>query len=234
MTRPEDFRRLPVTQILGGHKRWQALDERTLLVLGEESGGVVEVVSSVGDTLVEGRVLLRVLGGRQLVEERPGRRRLGRAASTRLSRIQNTIPLLVDIAIRALSPAINDSPTAVQALDQIEDPLLRIGSRRLEIGVVRDRERALRVVIPHPTWEDFLTLAFDEIHFCGATNLQVMRRMKALIDDLISALPEERHESLRDHQKRLDSTIARSFSDPEEQQEAAVEDRQGLGVLRSH
>ena len=54
MTWPEDFRRLPVTQIVGGHKRWQALDERTLLALGEESGKVVEVVSSVGDTLVEG------------------------------------------------------------------------------------------------------------------------------------------------------------------------------------
>ena len=140
----------------------------------------------------------------------------------------------MDIAIRALSPAINDPTTAVQALDQIEDPLLRIGSRRLEIGVVRDREGALRVVISHPTWEDFLTLAFDEIRFCRATSLQVMRRMKALIGDLISALPEERHESLRDHQKWLDSTIARSFSDPEEQQEAAVEDRQGLGVPRSH
>ncbi len=90
------------------------------------------------------------------------------------------------------------------------------------------------MVISHPTWEDFLTLAFDEIRFCRATSLQVMRRMKVLIGDLISALPEERHESLRDHQKWLDSTIARSFSDPEEQQEAAVEDRQGLGVPRSH
>lgn len=95
----------------------------------------------------------------------------------------------MDIAIRALSPAINDPTTAVQALDQIEDPLLRIGSRRLEIGVVRDREGALRVVISHPTWEDFLTLAFDEIRFRGATSLQVMRRMKALIGDLFSALP---------------------------------------------
>ena len=39
LTRPEYLRRLLVTQILGGHKRWQALDERTLLALGEESGG---------------------------------------------------------------------------------------------------------------------------------------------------------------------------------------------------
>ncbi len=56
--------------------------------------------------------------------------------------------------------------------------------------------------------------------------------MKALVSDLIDALPEERHEALRSHQKRLDSTIARSFADPDEQLEAAVEDRQGLGVPR--
>jgi len=58
--------------------------------------------------------------------------------------------------------------------------------------------------------------------------------MKALVSDLISALPEERREPLKRHQKRLDSTIVRSFADSEEQLEAAVEDREGLGVPRSH
>jgi uncharacterized membrane protein len=140
----------------------------------------------------------------------------------------------VDITIRALSPAINDPTTAVQALDQIQDLLLRLGTRRLEIGAFHDSKGALRLVIPHPTWEDFLRLAFDEIRFCGATSIQVMRRMKALVSDLIDALPEERHEALKHHQKRLDSTIARSFSDPEEQLEATVEDRQELGIPRSH
>ena len=58
-------------------------------------------------------------------------------------------------------------------------------------------------------------MAFDEIRFCGATSIQVMRRMKALVSDLIHALPEERHEPLKHQQMRLDSTIARSFADPE-------------------
>jgi hypothetical protein len=46
-------------------------------------------------------------------------------------------------------------------------------------------------------------------------------------------LPPERHESLRHHQRRLDATIARSFADAEEKQEASVEDRQGLGITRT-
>jgi uncharacterized membrane protein len=237
LPQPQELRSLTVTQTLiysGPPQSLQALDERALLRLGAESGGVVEVVSSVGDTLVEGTVLLRVFGGRQLVEEKAWKEAFETGGERTFEQDPKyAIRLVVDIAIRALSPAINDPTTAVQALDQIEDLLLRLGSRRLEIGAVRDREGALRLIIPHPTWDDFLRLAFDEIRFCGATSVQVMRRMKALVSDLIYALPEERHESLRAHQKRLDSTIARSFPDAEEQLEAAVEDRQGLGVPRS-
>ena len=156
------------------------------------------------------------------------------AASGPSNRIPSTsLRLLVDIAIKALSPAVNDPTTAVQALDQIEDLLLRLGRRRLEIGAVRDRAGALRVVVPYPTWDDFLKLAFDEIRYCGATSVQVMRRMKALAVDLIAALPPERHESLRQQQKRLDATIARSFPDADEKRDASVEDRQGLGTTRT-
>jgi uncharacterized membrane protein len=85
-------------------------------------------------------------------------------------------------------------------------------------------------MIPHPTWEDFLRLAFDEIRACGATSMQVMRRMRALIGDLIAALPQERHAAVEHHRERLNATIARSFADDEEKKEASVEDRQGLGI----
>lgn len=76
-------------------------------------------------------------------------------------------------------------------------------------------------------------MAFDEIRLYGATSIQVMRRMKALVSDLISALPQERHQSLKHHEERLNSTIARSFGDLEERLEALIEDRQGLGVPRT-
>jgi uncharacterized membrane protein len=238
LDRSEALPSLLVTQTLihtGPPQALQALDQRALLTLGAQSGGIVQVVPAIGDTLVEGTVLLRVLGGRQLVDKDAWKKTFETGEERTFEQDPKyAIRLLVDIAIRALSPAINDPTTAVQALDQIEDLLLRLGSRRLEIGAVRDGAGALRLVIPHPTWEDFLRLAFDEIRFCGATSIQVMRRMKALVSDLIEALPEERHEALERHRNRLDSTIARSFADPEEQSEAAVEDRQGLGVPRSH
>jgi uncharacterized membrane protein len=143
------------------------------------------------------------------------------------------IRLLVDIAIKALSPAVNDPSTAVQALDQLEDLLRRLGQRRLETGAYRDTAGALRLVMPYPSWDDFLTLAFDEIRHCGAGSVQVMRRMKALAADLIATLPAERHASLLHHQRRLDVTIAKSFQDAEDQMAASIEDRQGLGTPRT-
>jgi uncharacterized membrane protein len=138
--------------------------------------------------------------------------------------------ILVDIAIKALSPAINDPTTAVQALDQIEDLLLRLGRRHLEIGHYRDSQGALRLVVPFPTWEDFLRLALDEIRFCGAGSVQVTRRMMALIKSLLAVLPAERHEALRNWERRVQGTIARTFADDEDKRDAAVADRQGLGL----
>ena len=62
--------------------------------------------------------------------------------------------------------------------------------------------------------------------------MQVMRRMKALLSDLIDALPKERAPALRSQQRRLDSPISRSFPDVEDQLEASAEDREGMGATR--
>jgi uncharacterized membrane protein len=225
LAQPEELRSLPVTQTLlhtGSPQALQAFDQPALLTLGAQSGGVVEIVSAIGDTLIEGTAILRVLGGGQLVETEACKNAIETGA-------ERTFEQDPKYAIRLLLRSVNYSDTDPEPKTR-PNAVIRI--RRLEIGAFHDSKGALRLVIPYPTWEDFLRLAFDEIRFCGATSIQVMRRMKALVSDLIDALPEERHEALKRHQKRLDSTIARSFADPEEQLEAAVEDRQGLGVPR--
>jgi len=225
-----------VTQILrhsGRPRVIQAVNVPALLAIAVQATAILEVVAAVGDTVVEGTPLIRVHAAKQAIQERA----LRDALEFGLERTFEQDPkyamrLLVDIAIKALSPAVNDPTTAVQALDQIEDLLLQLGRRRLDIGAIRDDGGAVRIVIPHPTWEDFVILAFDEIRFYGATSVQVMRRMKALTSDLIAALPHERHRSLQHYRQRLDATIDRSFADEEERLEASIEDRQGLGVPR--
>ena len=212
-----------------------AVDAPALLTLATSHDVLVEVVSSVGDTLVTGTPVLRVFGGKPIVDEYAWKRAVQVGDERTFEQDPKyAIRLLVDVAIKALSPAVNDPTTAVQALDQIEDLLQRLGRRRLEIGAIRDHAGGLRLIIPFPTWDDYLTLAFEEIRFYGATSVQVMRRLTALVSDLILALPRERQGSLRDYQQRLASTIARSFAAVEERLKASTEDRQGLGVPRRH
>ncbi len=113
---------------------------------------------------------------------------------------------------------------------RIEDLLIGFGDYQLDIGQFRDDQGALRLVATFPTWDDFLRLALDEVRYCGASGLQVMRRMNALINNLLEVLPATRHAALRTLGGRLQGTVERSFKDANEKQEAPVADRQGLGI----
>jgi uncharacterized membrane protein len=204
-----------------------------LVDLASAADALIEVVVAVGDTVEDSMPLLNVLGARVAVDER----RLANCVALGVERTfeqdpKYAIRLLVDIAIRALSPAINDPTTAVQALDQIGDLLLRLGRRQLEIGALCDARGALRLTMPAPTWEDFLWLAFGEISIYGATSLQVMRRMHALVADLVEAVPSERKASLHYWRMRLRRRVTATFADADDRAAALMEDRQGLGVSR--
>lgn len=209
----------------------QRIDLPELVRLARESGAVIDVAAAVGNTLLDGATLLRVYGARQSLDEAE----LTQAFAVGDERTfeqdaKYALRLVVDIAIKALSPAINDPTTAVQALDQIEDLLLRLGRCNLDIDAVCDDAGQLRVVVPFPDWEDFLRLGLDEVRFYGSTSVQVMRRMNALIENLLEVLPPERHPALKHWQTRLEGTVERSFSDRIEKQDASVADRQGLGI----
>jgi len=217
----------------GGPAVIQAIDVKRLAALAEREGAVVAMAWAVGDTMIDGMPLLRLHGGGRPVAERR-LRRLVRLGSERTFEQdpKYAIRILVDIAIKALSPAINDPTTAVQALDQVEDLLLRLARVDLSAGRVRDGRGSLRLVFPVPKWEDFLVLAFDEIRYCGASSIQVMRRMRALLQDLSEQVPPERRAALRSYLERVDNGIRRTFEDGDDRRDALEEDRQGLGLSR--
>jgi uncharacterized membrane protein len=95
---------------------------------------------------------------------------------------------------------------------------------------VRDAGGSLRLVFPVPVWEDFVVLAFDEIRYCGANSIQVMRRMRALLEDLTAHVPEERRPALQRYLERVDNGIRRAFEDSDDRRDALQGDRQGLGL----
>jgi uncharacterized membrane protein len=224
----------PATQVLlhrGGPAVMQAIDIRRLAALAAKADAVVAIANAVGDTVADGMPLLRIHGSARPLRERALRRgvKLG-SERTFEQDPKYAIRLLVDVAAKALSPAINDPTSAVQALDQVEDLLIRLGRKRLSAGRARDRKGNLRVLFPVPDWEDFLLLAFDEIRFYGASSIQVMRRMRALLQDLKDHVPEERREAVERYLERVDKGIRRSFEDADDRKDALEVDRQGLGL----
>jgi uncharacterized membrane protein len=120
--------------------------------------------------------------------------------------------IIVDIASKALSQAINDPTTAVLALDQIQILLREVGSRRLDAGVIRDVSGEIRLVYRTPNWEDFVALAVTEIRQFGGNSTQVTRRMRAMLEDLIPMMPAQRSLALK---QELDLLKFNSFNESE-------------------
>jgi uncharacterized membrane protein len=227
----------PVTQTLvytGEPYVIASFNTDMLIKLAQSVNGVMAIECGVGETLAEGTVLLRVYGATRQLLERPLLRGIRLATARTFEQDpQYAIRLLVDIAIRALSPAINDPTTAVQALDQIEDLLRRLGGRQLDRGQAFDTLGMLRLTFPVPTWEDYLALSFDEIRQYGATSVQVVRRLRAALVGLADTIAvEARREAVRRYLDHLNLGVGQSAFDDRDQATASQEDRQGLGHSR--
>jgi len=208
-----------------------ALNRTGIANLAEQYDAVIELVPAIGDHVPAGGALLNVYGPRQLPE-----RRLRRAVLLGDERTIDDDPafairMLVDVAIKALSPAVNDPTTAVQSLDRIEDLLRYAAPKHLSVGTVTDSHGAVRLVYPTPTWEDLVELALDEIRAFGAGQYQIARRLRALLDALIADVPEKRRPALVEQGTLLDDAVSSAI--PESQRAAAlIPDRQGIGMSR--
>ncbi len=136
---------------------------------------------------------------------------------------------LVDIAERALSPAINDPTTAVQAIDRLLDLLSRLGPRPIPSGLHVDDDGQLRLIRPVIGWDTFVTLAFEEIRRYGAGSVQVNRRLRAAADQLLHQVTPDRRVPIQRELRLLDREAARQFPDLEELGFAIGSDSAGIG-----
>jgi uncharacterized membrane protein len=206
------------------------IDRERLLAAARAVSGLVLVPFAVGDAVMPGDALALIHRCSHRSDEMSVR------SAIRLSRertIEGNAPfalrLLVDIAIRALSPAVNDPTTAVAVLDQIEALLRAFGGAKLERGIVRDEAGTVRVVAMHPNWEDLLALGLCEIAQYGQESIQVQRRLGALLADLIQSVPASRQPAVEYWQLCRQQLLARAELSPSARDLAGCLDRQGLG-----
>jgi uncharacterized membrane protein len=106
--------------------------------------------------------------------------------------------VLADIALRALSPAVNDPTTAVQTLDAIDALLRTLATCDLAVRALDGFDGTPRLVLKLPTWEDYVGVAVDEIISMGLASIQVRRRMSRLLEGLLAIAPPEPRRPLED------------------------------------
>lgn len=207
-----------------------AFDCSGLMKQAEQANCLIELVPQVGDFVAAGDPLFRVFdGGENLSADR-----LRSSVALGPERTLEQDPtyafrIIVDIASKALSPAINDPTTAVLAVDQIHHLLRNVGSRSLASGREIDRKGELRLVYRTPDWEDFVHLSVTEIRQYGRDSIQIMRRLRAMLENLIQTLPERRAPMLRLEMELLRASAKRMFEDLYDQALAETGDLQGMG-----
>ena len=212
----------------------QAIDRRGVVRWAGKAGCVVVLGHAVGDFVSSGGTLFEVHGA--VADSEGAERRLRGMVALGVERTLEQDPafavrILVDIAIRALSPAVNDPTTAVQVLDHLEDVLAVIG-RTPGLGGnwgYRDDAGALRMVIPVQRWEDLLALGITEIREYGARSIQVARRLRATLEALRRTVLPEYVPAVDAELARLDQDVERTFGSSPDADRARMPDRQGIG-----
>ena len=201
-----------------------------LKALAERSKGVIELIPQVGDFIATDEPLFNLYGDAAAIDDADLRSTIVLGRERTLEQDPTfAIRIVADIALKALSAAINDPTTAVIAIDQLHRLLRRAGNRDLRTDEWLSPSGELRVIVRTPNWEDFVHLAFTEIRFCGAQNMQIARRLRAMIENLIETLPKRRHAALRQELMLLDREVERCFIHAEDRALARVGDSQGLG-----
>jgi uncharacterized membrane protein len=199
-----------------------AADIDTLRREAVRMGGIVEFAHQIGDFIAVGEPLMLLHGGAATAGDGPER--------TIEQDATFGFRVIFDIAIKALSRAINDPTTAVLAIDQLHRLLRAVGLRHLHDDVIKDQAGKVRLVLRTPNWEDFVQLSCREIRLYGAENYQVARRMRAMLSNLLTTLPEARHPTLLLELNLLDRTLEKLAMLAEDLAFAKEADLQGLGA----
>jgi uncharacterized membrane protein len=208
-----------------------AVDLETLRREAVRTDGVIEFVHQVGNFLSVDEPLFHLHGGAAAADEHRLRGAVALGAERTLEQDATfSFRVIADIAIKALSRAINDPTTAVLAIDQLHRLLRAVGRRHLHDDVISDAAGKPRVIFRTPNWDDFVELSCREIRLYGVDNYQVSRRLRAMLENLAQTLPENRRPALLKELDLLDQALDRLGLLADDLALARTPDLQGLGA----
>lgn len=179
-------------------------------VLRAASGAVIVLRAGMGDTLQQGAPVADLHGA----EVADAAVLAGLVTGQERTFGQDPLfafRLLADIAMRALSPAVNDPATAVQVLDTTESLLQALVTRDLDVAQVTDDTGTVRVVLALPSWDDYLRTGLDDLIESASQSPMVLLRARALLTSLLNAAPPARQHPITRRLHRAEELGAANF-----------------------
>ena len=178
---------------------FQAVDGETLFGLSEERTLVVRVERSPGEFLLTGSVLASVWPKTSVDEELAAKVRaafLIGPERTLQSDVELGVRQIADIALKALSPGINDPTTAMLCIDRLSEALVALGRKDRPWPVRTGGCGDVRLVLAGPSFSRLVDVAFSQIRQYGARDATVAAHLAMTLGQVAAMVPPERREAL--------------------------------------
>jgi len=212
----------------------QGIDFARLAKVASEHDLLIRIECAVGGFVVEGGELLRASGplDEGAIRQLHGSFAIGPQRSAEQD-VAFGIQQIVDVALKGLSPGINDTTTALMCVDRLGAVLTRLANRRL-LPRLDSPEYERLIVTQAPDFETMAACAFDAVRRAAAGNPDVLCRLVRTAEEL---LPLTRSPSRRQrigHHLRATLECAQRTIEAEAEREAVVSEAQrSLAVLEA-
>jgi uncharacterized membrane protein len=189
----------------------------TIVDIATDADAVIQLLYRPGHFVVQGLPLARVWPGSAAPEIARGLERTHVTGANRTLRqdLAFAIDQLVEIAIRALSPAVNDTFTAMTCIDWLSDGICKITVAWHSRRVYFDRSGKVRLIAAEPSYERFVDRAFDKIRQAGRGMPAIMiRQLDALAKIMEYTTSVSQRDALLKHADMIMRSTEASITEP--------------------
>lgn len=177
----------------------QALDHHGLVEIAEEADAVIEISFKPGRHVVEGTTFAWVAPAEMASEELRDRVEACIVLGGERASVQDpetSIRQLVEVALRALSPSLNDPFTATAVIDRLTTSLAKIMRRGPAQSVWADEAGKVRLMAPYSTFADTVEEAFRQIRQHGHDEPAVLIRLVESLGQLLTIANDKQRPAL--------------------------------------
>ncbi len=195
----------------------QSIDGDSLLVIARERATILRMECGIGEFVIEGTPLISVAAQAELDDDTADELNAVYVISPHRTVEQDAsfgIRQLVDIALKALSPGINDTTTAVMCVNYLAAILVRLASRPFA-SVHRLDQGELRVIARGPSFASLLAEAFDQIRQNAEGNVAVLTRLLHALEIIADQTTKfRRSQALRQQAELIVAVAERTILSP--------------------